>query len=597
MAQRIIGLDVGTWSVKAVVLESSLRRSTLVDYREHHIPSDANGGVLEGEVEASIAATLRGLDRDAITAALPGTNVLMRELELPFADDKRIQSVLGFQLESVLPRPLDEVVYDYQLLRETEDGATLLCAAVDRVKLDPWLTTLQAAGADPRVVTTTGLATANLLSHLAVDTGGRSIAFVDLGHRTTTVTIARDGRVDAVRTISRGGHQLTQALARGLDLDYAEAEQLKHEGVRFDGYLPPGVDEAAHAQRAKLVARALEPLLREVRTTIHAHAERLGHPVVAAVAYGGTSLLPGVLDLMQRVLDMPVSPPAKTGPMWEGREIPAGLLSSGVAASALALRSVADAARHQVNFRQGEHAYESDFTAIRGKLVGVGIFVMVLIVLFFARKYLEMKRLEGQQAQLSAELDTFTEQVFGETFSGGEDPFQKFSMAQAAVMNPPETVGQSLYPAMTAFKIFYDATAVLANFNEEAAPVDAVAPTEGPTEGEDAAKDKKAEKKQVELTGFSSDVKSLTQDFQTATMSGYGYDVPTIEGFRKLLAEHRCFKKVEQVGDTKPVRYGERQGWKEFSFKIEIKCDKPEGDAESDVATEGAGAAADGGND
>jgi len=594
MAQRIIGLDVGTWSVKAVVLESSLRRSTLVDYREHHIPSDAAGGGLEGEIEAAIAATLRGLDPDGITSAIPGTNVLMRELELPFADDKRIQSVLGFQLESVLPRPLEEVVYDYQLLRETEDGANLLCAAVDRVKLDPWLTTLQTAGADPRVVTTTGLATANLLKHLSVDTQERSVAFIDLGHRTTTVTIVRNDRVEAVRTISRGGHQLTRALSKGLDLDYAEAEQLKHEGVRFDGYLPEGVGEADHAQRAKLVARALEPLLREVRTTIHAHADRLGHPVAAAIAYGGTSLLPGILDLMQRVLDVPVSPPAAAGPLWEGREVPAGLLSSGVSAAAMALRSVADAARHQVNFRQGEHAYESDFTAIRGKLVGVGVFVMVLVVLFFARKYLEMQRLENQQAVLTAELDTFTQQVFDTTFDGGEDPLQKFKMAENAVMNPPETVGQSLYPTMTAFKVFYDATAVLASFNDDAPPADDSLPSEEPKEDGEEPTEKKVERKQVELTGFSSDVKSLTQDFQTANMTGVGFDVPTIEGFRKLLAEHRCFRKVEQVGDTKPVRYGERQGWKEFSFKLEIKCDKPdeEAEAEADATT-----ADDGGDD
>ena len=453
MAQRIIGLDVGTWSVKAVVLESNLRRSTLVDYREHHIPSDAAGGVIEGEVEASVAATLRGLDPDGITAAIPGTNVLMRELTLPFADDKRIQSVLGFQLESVLPVSLDEVVFDYQVLRETEDGATLLCSAVERAKLDPVLAMLQAAGADPRVVTTPGLATEHLLSHVAVDTQDRAVAFVDLGHRTATVAIARNGRVEAVRTISRGGHQLTQALARGLELDYAQAEQVKHEGVRFDGYLPSGVDEAVHAQRAKLVARALDPLLREVRTTIHAHAERLGHPVVAAVAYGGTSQLPGVLDLMQRVLDIPVSPPAPAGTLWEAGERPVGILSSGLAAAGLALRSVADTARHQVNFRQGEHAYESDFNAIRSKLVAVGIFALVLVALFFARKYLEMKQLEGQQAVLAAELDDFSQRVFGTTFDGGDDPLGKFTMAETAVLNPPETSAQALYPAMTAFKI------------------------------------------------------------------------------------------------------------------------------------------------
>jgi len=577
MAQRIIGLDVGAWSVKAVVLESSLRRSVCVGYHEHHLPVDKDGQPILGEVEASIAAMLRGLDRDGVVAAVKGTDVLMREVALPFADDKRVQSVLGFQLESVLPRSLDDVVYDYQVLREEEDGATLLCSAIDRSKLEPWIATLKGSGADPRVLTTTGLAAEHLLGHVAADTQDKSVAFVDLGHRTTTVTLLRDGRVEAVRTISRGGHQLTLALAKGLDLDYAAAEAIKHEGVRFDGYLPGGVGEQEHAQRAKLVARALEPLLREVRTTVHAHAERLGHPIASAVIYGGTAQLPGVQQLMERVLDVPVATAAPAGALWEGSERAESVLTTGLSALALALRAVADAARHHVNFRQGDHAYASDFNALRGRFVGIGIFALVLLALFFGRRYLEKGRLETQQTNLIAELDTFSEQVFGTTFEAGEDPLVKFTTAEQAVLNPPEAVGQSLYPSMTAFAVFYDATEVLAAFNE-AAPTVATedAGTETPpADGEEAAPTPTAERKQVELTAFTADVKSITQDFQTATMAGVGYDVPTIEGFRKKLAGHRCFRKVEQQGDTKPVRYGERQGWKEFTFKLEIKCDKP----------------------
>ena len=105
MAQTIIGLDIGSWAVKAVVLESTLRKTQLAGFHSHHVPADTTGGALEGEVEAAIAATVRATGGEAIAAAIPGSWVLTREVTLPFSDDKRIASVLGFQLESTLPLP------------------------------------------------------------------------------------------------------------------------------------------------------------------------------------------------------------------------------------------------------------------------------------------------------------------------------------------------------------------------------------------------------------------------------------------------------------------------------------------------------------
>ncbi|PIE65530.1 MAG: hypothetical protein CSA24_02530, partial [Deltaproteobacteria bacterium] len=163
MAQRIIGLDVGSWSIKAAVLESSLRRAQLAAFVEHHIPSEPSGAPVEGGQEAAIASVLKSLDPDALVAAVPGSSLLIRELRLPFSDDKRIAQVLGFELETVIPKPIDEVVYDYQVAREGEDGTTLLCPAIDRGRLTEWLGMLKEAGGDPRFVTTTGLSAEHLV--------------------------------------------------------------------------------------------------------------------------------------------------------------------------------------------------------------------------------------------------------------------------------------------------------------------------------------------------------------------------------------------------------------------------------------------------
>ena len=47
MAQTVIGLDVGTWSIKAAALESTLRGFSLVEVAEHHLPRGADGALLD----------------------------------------------------------------------------------------------------------------------------------------------------------------------------------------------------------------------------------------------------------------------------------------------------------------------------------------------------------------------------------------------------------------------------------------------------------------------------------------------------------------------------------------------------------------------
>ena len=53
---------------------------------------------------------------------------MTRELTLPFSDPKKISTVLGFELEEVLPLDIDELVFDYEPMETGPDGANLLCA-------------------------------------------------------------------------------------------------------------------------------------------------------------------------------------------------------------------------------------------------------------------------------------------------------------------------------------------------------------------------------------------------------------------------------------------------------------------------------------
>jgi type IV pilus assembly protein PilM len=84
-------------------------------------------------------------------------------------------------------------------------------------------------------------------------------AVIDVGAQLTSIVIHDRGVPKLVRTLARGGQELTDLLMDRLDLTYEEAERAK----RSTGLDGPG-DPAADALRA-----GIRPLLAEIRSSIN----------------------------------------------------------------------------------------------------------------------------------------------------------------------------------------------------------------------------------------------------------------------------------------------------------------------------------------
>jgi len=641
MAQRIIGLDIGSWSIKAMVMESSLRRMSFVELRQHHLPVDAHGMPLPGELGAAIKAVLARLDVDVLTVGVPGVQVLLRELSLPFSDEKRVGPILGFQLESLLPRPLDTMVYDWHVLKKTPEGAQLLCPAADKQWLEHWLTEVRTGGSEPRHLTLSALAMGNLSPHLDLSAAGdKPIAVIDLGHRTTQVTLLRGGEVEAIRALSRGGHQVTQALAKVFGLAYADAEHIKHAELDLSGATPDGVDAQEHTRRVKVSLQALEPILRELKMTIDAMSSAklrqgtgagFGATAAAAAAAsqtagtalveaagnnsglggvilcGGMSRLPGMAALIERLLDAPVLEARPKGPIWEAVAQDPALLDVGLAASALALEHMRDSDPHRVNLRRGDMSLVSDYGALRARAGWLFAFLAVLLVIFFVRKAMRVSTLEEQEAQLAVRLDEYGEKTLGEKPDPDLEVKARFETVLDLVTSPPGSETDDVYPSITAFKTFYEITRIQRALNDEAERAAAAAGGGGNDLAEEPEEDEfgmpkppspatpptaatpaqpVADKKQVELNSFASDLKSA--NVGTATLAGSAFDIVTVENFVAKLKEFGCFKKVERQ-ETKKTSNVNHPNWTDFTIKIEVKCDlapgaAPRADAGADKA-------------
>lgn len=453
MAQHVIGLDIGSWSVKAAVLESSLRGFALVDVAEHHVPRLPTGKMADPDTAAQVSATLRQVTEwEGLSTAVPGRQAMVREVELPFTDDRKIKPVLGFQLEDLLPLDVDDLTFDYVHQEDAgAETATLLCAAVPSAFMAEFLSDLASAEADPKVVTLDTMAYSHLLNHLDEDASEGPVAVVDIGHETTQVSVIEGGKVRTVRTLARGGHHLTLALMNGLELEYGEAEHLKHTSLRLDGHLPPGADEAQHAQLLGLIDKPLRAIFRDIRLTLHAHRSRWRTPVERVICFGGSARMPGMREALGHVLGVAVDRPRISAQTWARLDADEVAETQLPTAIALGLRYIDGGAAGGLNFRQGLFAFESDFKALRDRAGWLALLAVLLLVAFFGRQYVHWEVLEHNHGALVAQLQTFSGQVLGEEKDDFQFVLQRLNM-------PPEADGDSVFPEMTAFKAFYEIT-------------------------------------------------------------------------------------------------------------------------------------------
>src|SRR5215831_7752863 len=130
MARRIVALDIGSQTLKAAVIESSLRQRRVINLCQRQ--RDPERPLIDQLQEFR---TENALFADTVLSCLPGDAVSFRILTLPFTHSRQLEQTVPFELASQIPFDLDSLVVDFSVLQQTPAGATTLAVAVPKTTL------------------------------------------------------------------------------------------------------------------------------------------------------------------------------------------------------------------------------------------------------------------------------------------------------------------------------------------------------------------------------------------------------------------------------------------------------------------------------
>ncbi|MCA9522037.1 MAG: pilus assembly protein PilM, partial [Myxococcales bacterium] len=407
MARRIIGLDLGTYALKGALIETGMRDFRLVRIAERRLPQTSSETALGSVVSTALQELMSDLGGapDVVVTGLTGERVFSRKLTLPFSDRKKIDSVIGFELEGVLPTDIEGLVYDYQVQAATDDGVEIFAVSAEQSYVGAFLRMLSQANIDPKVVDYEPYSYLNLIGQLPQETD-RAIAVLDIGHRKTDLCIVVNGEVVVARTISRGGHQITREIAKAFDVEEHEAEALKHQRgfLALDEQMPTDPNEK---RLAEAIRRGIFPLVRDVHQTLATSRAATSKGVATLHICGGGARLGGLVDYFESALGVTVEPLRISAlPFAKGADL-ALVEDAGAKALALGLGSASDKRCSFINFRRGPFSYAGDFQFIRDRLRWVAIVALIFVALFSVKalqKYLYLSSTATAQKKNLEEL-------------------------------------------------------------------------------------------------------------------------------------------------------------------------------------------------
>jgi general secretion pathway protein L len=410
----ILGVDLGAHSLKVAEVETGFRQLRFVAFHERELPNEG-GTYLDRAAEA-----LRELVREkslhdaTVYAALPGDQLSLRLLALPFSDPRKIEQVIGFELESQILAPIDEVVHEHKVVGQSGAGSRVLAAAARKDDVRAQLGRLAESGIEARELFASPLVYDALADRFLAGQAG-AVAICDIGAEHTNVCVLREGKLLMARTISHGGGHVTRALAKVFRLPEADAERAKPQEA-FAPHAGLGQLSPSQSRMADAVRTALMPLVRELRQTFALARAETGEAVLEVMLCGGGSRLTGLSEHLQEELEVVCAPLVMGNP--EGfedlPEDPSAL------PLALAIALAGATGRREIDFRRGEFAYKADFSFLRAKASYLAACVLAVLATAAFDAYASLHQLRRDEAALDMRLKTESAELFGEAVGDPE---------------------------------------------------------------------------------------------------------------------------------------------------------------------------------
>ena len=310
-SNRILSLNLGSQTVRLAEFRADGRGGLILrDYRATELMADpATDGTRAGQMSLAVrelVGNIKASGKD-IGYAIPSQSVFARFVKLPSVGEEKIDQIVTFEAQQNVPFPIDEVVWDYQLVASNDPGKLeVVMVAIKSDLLESLNEAVEGAGVRTSLVDVAPMALFNAFRYNYSDVGGCSL-IIDIGARTTNLLFVEAKRV-FTRSIPISGNTITAAIAKDFNEPFAVAEERKkRQGLVSLGgtYAEPEDPEVARV--SKMIRNTMTRLHAEISRSISFYRSQQGGSQPARVFLcGGAVAMPYLREFFSEKLALPI---------------------------------------------------------------------------------------------------------------------------------------------------------------------------------------------------------------------------------------------------------------------------------------------------
>ncbi len=317
-SKTVLGLDIGTSSVKVVEMTKSSGRFVLQNYGILALAPGAAALKVSAE-QAVTTGTVRLSEEDiawAVRTVLEKSKIESREamvsipsyptfttvITMPYVSEEEIAKAIPYEARKYVPVPLSDVVLDWSIInvngpakggivsdpklqKDNPASVEVFLVAVPKEEIKRYQTIMKLAVLTMKVLELESFA----LVRAIVGNDLSPLAVINIGGRSTSIVIV-DGGVERINhDFEIGGSEVTKSIAQMLKISSTEAEELKRvEGLKSD-----------RADLIAAIADKVDKIVLETKKVVQNYEETKKVKIAKIMLVGGLANMPGLIEYFQ----------------------------------------------------------------------------------------------------------------------------------------------------------------------------------------------------------------------------------------------------------------------------------------------------------
>ncbi len=300
----LIGIDIGSSSVKLVQLQPSREGYQLLNAAIMPLPSEAivdNTLMNSNDVSEALKTLISSLGIKTKDAAcsISGNAVIIRKIILPTMTSDELEDQISWEAEQYIPFDIKDVHIDFQILNpdpiDPSKSHVLLVASKKEI-INDYVSVFTNAGLNLSVMDVDSFAVQNAFE-LNYDSSDDVRALINAGAGVININVVRGETSLFTRDVQMGGNQYTEEIQKQLGVSEQEAETMKMLA-----------SEHQNGPLAEVIQRVNESLAQEIRRSVDFYNSTASNDdrIISVSMSGGCSKMAGLKESVSAKLGIDV---------------------------------------------------------------------------------------------------------------------------------------------------------------------------------------------------------------------------------------------------------------------------------------------------